>query len=189
MVWMAENIGDADEVDGVRANAAELSVTILVEVAKIKEGTTTDGWEERLVPGRFGTRMIPRRCMITRKGPAAPNLKSEAEVSNKAAKKKQEDTAVYWLSTEERFTGKWADVKAKPTQNARRWLAEQLSREEAMKVGGMWGFEIDKTDGKVITGLVRVNGNVNIARTSGAKARKGRFDSLPSRSDGTGRQR
>ncbi len=32
-------------------NAAELGVTILVETEKIREGTDTDGWEGRLVPG------------------------------------------------------------------------------------------------------------------------------------------
>ena len=108
--------------------------------------------------------------MVNRKGPAAPNLASEAKTSKKPVKKMQEDITVYRLSTEERFSGKWADVKAKPIQNARRWLAEQLSMGESMKVGDMWGFEIDKTDGKVITGFVRVNGNVDITRTSGAKS-------------------
>ena len=44
-----------------------------------------------------------------------------------------------------------------------------------MKVGDMWGFEIDKTDGKVITGLVRVSGSVNIAGTSGANSKEGRL--------------
>ena len=118
-------------------------------------GANTDGWGERLAPGRCGTRMIPKRCMVSRKGPAAPSLKSEAKISTTPAMKKLEDTTVYRRSTDERLSGTWADVKAKPTQNARRWLAEQLSREESLKVGDMWGFEIDKTDGRVITGLVR----------------------------------
>ena len=70
---MAGEIGDADDLDGVLVNNLELSVGIVVDMVKVKEGTTTDGRDDRLVPGRCGVRMIPRRCMVTRKGPAAPS--------------------------------------------------------------------------------------------------------------------
>ena len=39
----------------------------------------------------------------------------------------------------------------------------------------MWGFELDKADGKVVTSLVRVYGNLNIVRVSGARNKEGKL--------------
>ncbi len=68
VVWLGSEMVYAADLEGVRKNNAKLSVALLVEVDKTKEGACTDGWDERLVPGRCGPRMIPKRCWIRREG-------------------------------------------------------------------------------------------------------------------------
>ena len=83
---------------------------------------------------------------------------------------------MFRLSTEERYVDSWAELKAKPTQFARRWMGNRLSREEGLKIGDMWGLELDKADGKIITGLVRVHGKPDLVKLSGGQ-RTGRQNS------------
>ncbi len=74
VVYLAEKVSDAFAVQGVMLNAAELGVTTLVETEAIKEGTDTDGWAGRLVPGRRGAKMIAKQFMMCRAGGSAPSL-------------------------------------------------------------------------------------------------------------------
>jgi hypothetical protein len=79
-----------------------------------------------MVPGRIGLRVAARKCMIKREGPSAPSLKNEVKASAKPAGKSEIETTVYRMSTEQRLSEKWEEIKTRPTAVARRWLASQV---------------------------------------------------------------
>ncbi len=118
------------------------------------------------MPGRRGATLTAKQFMMRRAGVSAPNLQEEINIFLKPANGKQQSTAVYGLSTEERF----GDSGRTSKQGQPSLRANGLSKAEGAKIGDLWGFELDNADGKDVTGLVRVHGDVDIVRMSGAKS-------------------
>ncbi len=96
-MYLAEAISDAVEIEGVIANASALGIAILVESAKIKEGTilSPDGWEERLVPGWVRNARDPQALHDKPKGPVGPEPARRGQGLKKPRKEdKQEHSCV-----------------------------------------------------------------------------------------------